>query len=63
MTFQLTKGRHVIIQKTLRLKTKSKMKYMVGDINKAKMKMLAERDLLSIIILRGRRTRKTKPRK
>ena len=35
---------------------------MVGNINNAKMKMLAERDLLLIIILRGRKREKRKPR-
>ena len=49
--------------KTLRLKTtNSKTKYIVGNINRAKMKMLAERDLLLIIILTGRRREKRKPR-
>ena len=54
LTFKLTKNRRVNIQKTLRFKTNSKIKYMVGNINKAKMKMVAERDLLLIIILRRR---------
>ena len=31
---------------------------MVGNINNAKMKMLVERDLLLIIILRGRKENK-----
>ena len=35
---------------------------MVGNINKANMKILAEADLLLIIILRGRRREKRKPR-
>ena len=62
LTFKLTKSRCVNNQKTLRFKTYSKIKYMVGNINKAKMKMVAERDLLLIIILRGRRREKRKPR-
>ena len=32
---------------------------MLGNINKAKIKMVAKRDLLLIIILRGRRRKKT----
>ena len=35
---------------------------MVGNINKAKMKMLEESDLLLIIILRRRRREKRKPK-
>ena len=35
---------------------------MVGNINNAKMKMLAERDLLLIIILRERKREQRKPR-
>ena len=35
---------------------------MVGNFNNAKMKMLAERDLLLIIILRWRKREKRKPR-
>ena len=35
---------------------------MVGNINNAKMKMLAERDLLLMIILRGRKREKRNPR-
>ena len=35
---------------------------MVGNINDAKMTMLAERDLLLIIILRGTKREKRKPR-
>ena len=62
LTFKLTKNRRVNIQKTLRFKTNSKIKYMVGNINKAKTKMVAQRDLLLIIILRGRRREKRKPR-
>ena len=61
LTFKLTKNRRVNFQKTLRLKVNSKIKYMVGSISKAKMKMLAERDLLLIIILRRRRREKRKP--
>ena len=34
---------------------------MVGNINNAKMKMLAERDLLLMIILRGRKREERKP--
>ena len=41
-----TKSRSANTQKTLRLKTNSKRKYMDGNINRAKAKMLAERDLL-----------------
>ena len=59
LTFKLTKNRHVNIQKTLRF---IKKKYMVGNINNSKMKMVAERDLLLIIILRGRKREKRKPR-
>ena len=55
-TFKLTKYRRVNIQKTLRLETNSKIKLMVGNINKAK--TLAERDWLLIEILRGRRKEK-----
>ena len=62
LTFKLTKNRRVNIQKTLRFKTKSKVMYMVGNINKAKIKMVAERDLLLIIILREKRRKKRKPR-
>ena len=40
LTFPLTKHSLVNIQKILRFKTNSKLKYMVGNINKAKMKML-----------------------
>ena len=58
---KLTKIRRVNIQKTMRFKTNSKIKYMNGNINKAKIKMLKERDLLLIIILRGRRIEKRKP--
>ena len=61
LTFKLTKNRRVNIQKTLRFKTNNKIKYTVGNINKTKMKMVAERDLLLIIILRERRE-KRKPR-
>ena len=57
-TFKLTKHGRVNIQKTLRLETKSKIKFMVGNINKAKMKTLAEKDWLLIKILRGRRKEK-----
>ena len=56
--FKLTKYGHVNIQKTLRLETKSKIKLMVANIIKVKMKMLAERDWLLIKILRGRRKEK-----
>ena len=35
---------------------------MAGNINNAKMKMLAERDLLLIIILRERKREQRKPR-
>ena len=45
LTFALPKYRRVNIQKILRFKTNSKLKYMVGNINKAKMKILTERDL------------------
>ena len=70
LTFKLTKSRRVNIQKTLRLITNSKIKYMVKNINELKLKMLAERerdrererDLLLIIILRGRRRGKRKSR-
>ena len=58
----VTKHGRVNIQKTLRLETKSKKKFMVGNINKAKMKTLAERDWLLIKILRGRRQEKKNPR-
>ena len=61
-TFKLTKHGRVNIHKTLRLKTNSKVKFMVGNINKAKMKMLAERDWLLLKILRGRRKEEKKPR-
>ena len=44
LTFKLTKNRRVNIQKTYRLKTNRKVKYMAGKINKANMKMLAERE-------------------
>ena len=57
-TFKLTKYRRVNIKKTLRLETNSKIKLMVENINRAKMKMLAERDWLLIKILRGRRKEK-----
>ena len=45
LTFPLPKYRRVNIQKILRFKTNSKLKYMVGNTNKAKMKILTERDL------------------
>ena len=57
-TFKLTKYRRGNIQKTLRLETNGKIKLMVGNINKAKMKKMAERDWLLIKILRGRRKEK-----
>ena len=57
-TFKLTKYRSVNIQKTLRLETNRKIKLMVGNIIKAKLKMMAERDWLLIKILRGRRKEK-----
>ena len=60
LTFKLTKYGRVNIHKTLRLKTKDKIKFMVGNINKAKMKILAERDWVLIKILRGRRKEKKK---
>ena len=44
-TFKLTKYGRTNIHKTLRLKTSSKIKFMVGNINKAKMKMLAEKEI------------------
>ena len=44
LTFKLTKSRRVNIQKTLRLITNSKIKYMVKNINELKLKMLAERE-------------------
>ena len=59
-TFKLTKYKRVNIQKTLRLETNSKIKLMVGNINKAKMKMLAERYWFLIKILRGRRKERKK---
>ena len=59
-TFKLTKHGRVNIQKTLRLETNSKIKLMVGNINKAKMKMLAERYWFLIKILRGRRKERKK---
>ena len=43
MTFKLTKYGRINIQKILRLKANKEIKYMVGNINRAKMKMLAER--------------------
>ena len=58
LTFKLTKYGRVNLQKTLRLKTNGKIKFMVGNINKAKMKMQAERDWELIKILRGRRKKK-----
>ena len=61
LTFKLTKYGRVNIQKTLRLKTNSKIKHMVGNYNREKTKMLAERDWLLIIIVRGRRRDKRKP--
>ena len=62
LTFKLTKNRRVNILKILILKTaNSKIKYMVGNINRAKMKMQAERDLLLIIIPRGEEERKENP--
>ena len=58
-TFKLTKyGREI---ETLRFKTNSKIKFMVENINKAKIKMLAERDWLLIKILRERRNEEKKP--
>ena len=54
-TFKLTKHGRVNIQKTLRLETNSKIKFMVGNTSKAKMKMLTDRDWLLIKIIRGRR--------
>ena len=44
-TFKLTRNKRVNILKTLKLKTTSnKIKYIVGNINRAKLKILAERD-------------------
>ena len=60
LTFKLTKYWRVNIHKTFRLKTSGKIKFMVGNINNAKMKMLAERDWLLIKILIGRRKEKKK---
>ena len=60
LTFKLTKYERVNIRKTLRLKTNGKIKFMVGNINKAKMKMLAESDWVLIKILIGRRKEKKK---
>ena len=57
-SFKLTKYGRVNIHKTLRLKTNSKIKVMVGIINKANMKMLAKRDWLQIKILSGRKKEK-----
>ena len=62
LTFKLTKYGRVNIHKTLRLKTNGKIKFMVGNINKAKMKMLAERDWVLIKIVRGRRKERKKAR-
>ena len=61
-TLKLTKYGRVNIQKTLRLEINSKIKFMVGNTSKAKMKMLTERDWLLIKILRGRRKEKKNPR-
>ena len=61
-TFKLTKYGHVNIQKTLRWETNSKIKFMVGNVSKAKMKILTERDWLFIKILSGRRKEKKKTR-
>ena len=47
-TYILTKCGRANFHKTLRLKTNSKIKFMVGNITKAKMKMLAERERLVI---------------
>ena len=58
LTFKLTKNRRVNIQKRYRFKTNRKIKYIVGNIKKANMKMLAERDFSLIIILRRRREKR-----
>ena len=60
LTFKLTKYGRVNIHKTLRLKTNGKIKFMVGNINKAK--MMAERVWMLIKIQRGRRKEKKKAR-
>ena len=58
LTFLLTKNRLVNIQTISKFKTNEKIKYMVGNIINAKIKMRAERDLLLLIILRMRRREK-----
>ena len=62
LRFKLRKNRRLNTQKTLRFKVNSKIKYIVENINKAKIKRLTERDLLLIMILRERRREKRKPR-
>ena len=62
MTFPSTKNRRVNIQKILRFKTNRKIKYIVRNVNKAKMKMQTERNLLLLMILRRRRREERKPR-
>ena len=59
-TFPFTRNARINIQKKFIFKTNSKIKYVVENINKTKMKMLTERDLLLLIILR-RRKREKKP--
>ena len=60
LTFRLTKSRRVNFQQTLRLKTISLLLYgyMVGNINKAKMDALAERDLSLIYPKRQKKREK-----
>ena len=58
LIFPFTRNTRINIQKKFIFKTNSKIKYVVENINKAKMKILTERDLLLLIILRRRKREK-----
>ena len=62
LTFLLTRNRRVNIRKILRFKRNRKIKYVVGNIINANIKMPTESDLLLLIILRSRRREKRKPK-
>ena len=59
LTFPCTRNTCINIQKKFIFKIGREIKYVAENINKAKMNMLTERDLLLLIIL-GRRKREKK---
>ena len=61
LTFLLTRNRRVNIRKIWRFKRNRKIKYVVGNIINANVKMPTESHLLLLIILRSRRREKRKP--